>query len=86
VSGGPWHNPGGEVYYTYVRVEAYGRTVPDALALQQGDVVLCEGKLAWQRGSGQGSKAVLGVTAWRILRKASEFCCHDELPGGLSVC
>lgn len=59
----------GEIYRTFVRCECYGRAVPDALALHGGDTVLVEGKLSWQRGSGEG-KAGLCVTAWRVLKLA----------------
>jgi hypothetical protein len=59
----------GEIFNTYVRVECYGRTLDDASGLHAGDVVHVDGKLAWQRGSGEG-KAALGVLAFRVLRLA----------------
>jgi hypothetical protein len=59
------------MFTTYVRCECYGRSVPDALALRQGDAVLVDGKLSWQKVGGEG-KAGLGVTAWRLIPLTGE--------------
>lgn len=55
----------GEVYTTYIRVECFGAAVPTALNLSQGDVVLCSGKVSWQRGEGKGEGKMV-VAAFRI--------------------
>src|SRR5687767_12941555 len=74
----------GQTYNTFVRCECYGRTVAHALALRQGDTVLVEGKLSWQRGAGEG-KGALGVIAWRLLPLASDQPMTGELTGQSSI-
>lgn len=56
-----------QTYHTHIRCEFYGKSVAPALALQQGDTVLVEGKVAWSKGAGEG-KAALCVVAWKIVR------------------
>jgi single-stranded DNA-binding protein len=57
----------GQVYKTYIPIEAWGKAAPVLAALHEGDAVLLRGKLRWrsreQHGQKQGSVI---VAAWSV--------------------
>jgi single-stranded DNA-binding protein len=57
----------GQVYKTYVPIEAWGKAAPVLAQLAEGDAVLLRGKLRWKSWEKNGQKqGSVIVSAWSV--------------------
>ena len=60
----------GQVYKTYVSIDAYGKSAQVLAGLHEGDVLLIRGALKWKKATDPHAKAPgqLVVRAWSVQR------------------
>jgi single-stranded DNA-binding protein len=68
----------GQVYKTFIPIEAWGKAAPVLAQLQEGDAVLLRGKLRWKswEKNGQKTGSVI-VSAWSVQPLAQLVAAED---------